>query len=685
MPNLTGQMLGKVRVDMFLARGGMADVFIGTHTTLHRAVAIKFLKGDLQDDPELRQRFEREARVIALLRHPNIVQVYDFDKFENQPYLVMEYVPGASLGAFLKELHQKNQRLDILQVNKLLGKLASALKYAHDNDVIHRDIKPANILLTSRTNPVSPGQPLPEDVEPIITDFGLVRFTQSNKQTSTGVITGTPAYMSPEQARGDHVDARTDVYSLGATIYEMLAGRVPFESDSTLSLLHRQIYDPPPPIQGISQPLQDVMNRALAKNPEERFSTPIEFADAFQAALFGTAEAATLNLPGSMHLSHKTIPNPSGQAIVRLNTRRFNIPLLAVGALALLTGLFFVFRNSLVTPPTQLPPGTAMQMDLTAAPGIPTKPLGLLRFQDGTVKADQVTINTTTMSLPPVASQYEAWLITDDGEQRISLGVVKFGQDGQGKLTFVDPQGRNLIGIYHALEITLEPSPDNNPNPSNQVAYSVTLPDEGYMHVRHLLFQFDGNPNKTGFIRGLDADTKLLNDEASAMLTALDGKNEAEIRLQAEKMLNILVGNQSSNYQDWNGDGKTDDPSDGFGLLLNGSNVGYIQGTHQHAELAANSKDATPNMKIHGGHVQICADNIAQWAAQLQTILINIEKTPAGGDFEPLVRQAAAMANQIRNGVDINGNESIEPIPGEGGVVTAYQHAYYMADMSIVP
>ncbi|NTU57265.1 MAG: serine/threonine protein kinase, partial [Anaerolineales bacterium] len=198
MPNLTGKLLGKVHVDMFLAKGGMAEVYIGTHTTLHRAVAVKFLKADLQEEPELRDRFEREARVIAMLRHPNIVQIFDFDSYQNQPYLVMEYVPGASLGGYLRELHKKNQRLDLGQIQSLLRKIADALSYAHKNNVIHRDVKPANILLTSNSTPVSSEQPLPDDVEPILTDFGLVRFTQSNTQTSTGTITGTPAYMSPE-------------------------------------------------------------------------------------------------------------------------------------------------------------------------------------------------------------------------------------------------------------------------------------------------------------------------------------------------------------------------------------------------------------------------------------------------------------------------------------------------------
>ena len=691
MPNLTGQMLGKVRVDMFLARGGMADVFIGTHTTLHRAVAIKFLKGDLQDEPELRERFEREARVIAMLRHPNIVHVYDFDTFENQPYLVMEYVPGTSLGAYLRDLHKNNQRLDITQINGLLNKLANALKYAHDNDVVHRDIKPANILLTSRSNPVSSGQDLPADVEPIITDFGLVRFTQSNKQTSTGVITGTPAYMSPEQARGDRVDARTDVYSLGVTVYEMVAGRIPFDSDSTLSLLHQQIYDPPPPIEGISEELQAVINRSLAKEPEERFSTPTAFAEAFQSALLGTSEASTL-------LLSKSFTKPRLSAITsapsRSNRRGFFTAVSLLGILAVLAGGFWMSRgrNNIIPPPV-VTETASQHAEATSAPTGETPPvvapvvesIGLLRFQDATAHADQVTLTTDGMPLPPDGSQYEAWLIQDDGEQRVSIGILQFDANHIGTLTYVDSQGRNLIGLYHALEITAEPNPDNNPIPSNTIAFASILPRSGYTHVRHLLAAFDGNPNQIGFIHGLDAETKSISDSALVMLTAFEAGDETSVRLEAERMLNMIVGNQSADHKDWNGDGTVDNPSDGFGLLLNGDNEGYIQGTFTHANLSGNSGDATENMMVHGQHVALSAQNVGEWTPQLRDLLLSILQSSNGPDSEGMVRQAVALANQIRNGIDINGNENIEPLPGEGGAITAYQHAYYMADILIFP
>ena len=697
MPNITGKMLGKVRVDMFLARGGMADVFIGTHTTLHRSVAVKFLKGDLQDDPDLRDRFEREARVIAILRHPNIVQVYDFDTYENQPYLVMEYIPGTSLGAYLRDLHKSGLRLDLPQVNTLLGKLADALKYAHDNDVIHRDIKPSNILLSSQSTPVTAGKPLPTDATPIITDFGLVRFTQSKSKTSTGTITGTPAYMSPEQARGEQVDSRTDVYSLGITVYEMLAGRVPFDSDSALSLLHMQIYDPPPPIDGLSADLQSVINKALAKNPNERFQTPVEFAEAFQAVISGKADATTLIFPPSS----KSITTPLQS--LRNATRGNGVNSIVIGVIAILiiASVFMVSRSLNIAPPTAVPTqatvteashehNTETANTRSAAEPAPTEPetesIGLFRFQDGTAPADQVTFSSSSMPAPPDGSQYQAWLIGDDAETRLSMGVIQFDSEGRGTLTFVDNNGQNLITSYQGIEITLEPDPDNSPNPSNEIAFSATLPSGGYTHVRHLLSAFPSTPGQTALIRGLRTDTELVQDLGQKMLTSFEAGDETDVRLQAEKILNLIVGIQSKDHRDWNEDGAIDDPGDGFGLLLNGDNVGYIQGAFSHADLALTSPDATQNMITHGGHVKISANNVSEWTPQLRDLLIAIlEEAPGSSQTGGMVRQAVALANQMLNGVDINGNENIEPIPGEGGALTAYDHSYYMADIVVFP
>lgn len=691
MPNLTGKMLGKVQIEMFLAKGGMAEVYIGTHTTLRRSVAVKFLKADMQDEPDLRDRFEREARVIAMLRHPNIVQIFDFDSFENQPYLVMEYVPGVSLGTYLRELHKKKQRLEISQVQSLLTKIANALTYAHENNVVHRDVKPANILLTSRSTPVSADSPLPSDVEPILTDFGLVRFTQSNTQTQTGVITGTPAYMSPEQARGDKVDERTDVYSLGATVYEMLAGRVPFEADTTLSVLHQQIYDPPPPIDGLSKGMQEVIDRALAKNPDERFRTPLDLAHAFETALAGTAEAETLLFPSALSRSI-TITRQNLEAIVVKNKKNnFRTPIL-IGMLSILAifGVTTIMRMS-APKETGNPAGVVTQAPTgnTAAPSEPTaepaaltpETFGVLRFQDGSAEADQVTFSSENLPKPPEGNQYEAWLINDDGESLLGIGVIEFSSDNQASLTFVDPEGRNLIKFYHGLQVTLEPSPDNSPNPSNDIAFLTTIPTGGYMHVRHLLSAFSSTPNETPFIRGLKTDSGLLNELSQSMFTSFESGDEAKVRIQAEQMLNLIVGILSDDHKDWNGNGVVDDPGDGFGLLLNGTNSGYIQGTISHANLSMSSADATENMLIHGEHVVISAENVSTWTPQLRDQLIAVIEAPSLADAESAIRQAVVLANQIENGVDINGNENIEPIPGEGGAITAYNHSYYMADI----
>lgn len=285
MPEWIGKVIGNVRIEKLLARGGMAEVYLGSHLNLERPVAIKLLHSYIEEEPLLLERFHREAKVVAGLRHPNIVQIYDFDTLDGHPFIVMEFLKGPTLATYLRHLHQRKKRIPPLQIARLLHELSRALDYAHKQGVIHRDIKPGNIMLHNKLEDVSVDKPLTDDVEAIITDFGLVRIMNAATQTASGTVSGTPAYMSPEQARGDQTDHRTDIYSLGIVLYEMLAGRVPFEADSTLTVLHMQIHTTPPPIPGVPEAIQQVIDRALFKNPDERYQTSRELATDFYRAI----------------------------------------------------------------------------------------------------------------------------------------------------------------------------------------------------------------------------------------------------------------------------------------------------------------------------------------------------------------------------------------------------------------
>lgn len=285
MPEWIGKTIGNVRIEKLLARGGMAEVYLGSHLNLERPVAIKLLHSYIEEEPALRDRFHREAKAVAGLRHSNIVQIFDFDTIDGHPYIIMEYLKGATLATYLRHLHQRKKRIPPEQVARLLSELSMALDYAHKQGVVHRDIKPGNIILHDKTEEIAVDRPLTNDVEAIITDFGLVRIMNTTSQTASGTVSGTPAYMSPEQARGDQTDHRTDIYSLGIVLYEMLAGRVPFEADSTLTVLHMQIHTIPQPIPGIPARVQQVIDRALAKNPGDRYQTSRELATDYQQAI----------------------------------------------------------------------------------------------------------------------------------------------------------------------------------------------------------------------------------------------------------------------------------------------------------------------------------------------------------------------------------------------------------------
>jgi serine/threonine protein kinase len=356
-------------------------------TTCHQ-VAVKVLHSYIEEDPDLLARFHREAKVVAGLRHPNIVQVYDFDAVDGHPYIVMEYLKGPPLATYLRRLHQRNERINHHQVARLLKALTASLDYAHEQGVIHRDIKPGNILLHRKTDDIPLDKPLTNDVEAVLTDFGLVRIANTASQTASGMVSGTPAYMSPEQARGDPADHRTDIYSLGIVLYEMLAGRVPFEADSTLTVIYKQIHDPPPPIPGIPPAVQKVIDRALTKKPEDRYPTSRNMAVDFYLAIGMNAEAETIvnTLPEEAKTVHEKMNGSSSlqTAVVSEEPKLARKPLqmgagifFALGLLTFIIGAFLIFsRQSDSTPPADAPtPGSVsptadnLSTEISSLPG----------------------------------------------------------------------------------------------------------------------------------------------------------------------------------------------------------------------------------------------------------------------------------------------------------------------------
>jgi serine/threonine protein kinase len=681
MTNWIGKTLGRVHIESLLARGGMAEVYLGTHTTLQRKVAVKILRPYLTDDPRLRShdRFELEARAVAKLRHPNIVQVFDFDTVEDQPYLVMEYIPGPPLSKYLATLHRRGGRLGLPTVSRLLTRIAGALQYAHESGVIHRDVKPGNILLTSRSNQVLPGNTLPLDLEPVLTDFGLVRFLNASRQTASGLITGTPAYMSPEQALGEATDGRTDIYSLGIVLYEMLSGKVPFDAESSMSILLKHINEEPPPVPGLSPTLQRVLDRALAKNVDDRFQQPDEFAAAFNTVLEHTADATTMvTIPQVLEVAKANrVPPPQH--------RRTWLPAILAGALFILASAAWLLNGRLaranVETPSPLPPAVSD----TPALGIPVTfgPTGNLHFEDGNAILDRAILIAQAMIAPPADSQYQVWLV--NGQDRLLLGTLHVDGTGRGELIFDDPQARNLLAHYGQVEVTVESSTSPDPNSSTESAYAYALPEAGISYLRGLMVSFAGAPAQVGLIHGLTRNTELIDHAGQDLLSGYQDGDEAGVRESAESLINILAGDQSPDHKDWDGNGRVTDPGDGYGFFLNGNNLGYIQAVYSYADYAVNSPGASQNMIVNGGNVKECAENLARWAPELRNHASIILNTGTLSEMDESLQRTAELANQLWNGVDQNENGEVEPISGECGALVAHESTYHMADMPLLP
>ena len=253
-----------------IGHGGMAVVYRARQESLDRTVAVKILSENLAASPEFMERFRREARTAANLRHPNVITVHDFGQDERGvPYLVLEYIEGPTLADLM------DAGLDDGRIPNLLDQIAAGLDYAHARGVIHRDIKPGNVLLT-------------DDGRAVLADFGLAWLLEGAHLTLTGGVIGTPEYMSPEQAAGEPIDHRSDVYALGVVLYEMLVGERPFLAETPIGVLLKHLQDPAPSVlvarPDLPSAVGEVLARCLVKDPARRFASAGELARAFRAA-----------------------------------------------------------------------------------------------------------------------------------------------------------------------------------------------------------------------------------------------------------------------------------------------------------------------------------------------------------------------------------------------------------------
>jgi len=460
-----GTKLGQYEVQDFIGQGAMGLVYRCYHSQLERVGAVKVLQA-IAPDPDTTARFRHEAQAIAQMRHPNILNVYDFGEYQGTPYMIVEYVAGGSLGGRLAK-----GLMDPPTTLKYLRGIAAGLDYAHSRQIIHRDIKPANVLLE------------PDD-SPVIADFGLAKLLQgSSLKSVTGVTTGTPAYMAPEQVTGNHVGPAADRYSLATMAYEMLTGVIPFDGEGLMEILYAQVHrEPPPPSArniALNQHVDEVILRGLAKDPAMRWESCAAFVEALAAAIDGKK-------PAQQAAPKVAVVDPAFASTVPLSE------VAAVGATGRAEGMEPVHPMSSPPPPTRksrraliaaISGAVIVVLLLMGGIGyLVTHQKPIVTLSESTVKAGD-TVVVTAKNVP--ANQ------VGEIQLRSDLHTFPFQADANGELSepILVPKGigagDHVVHVcwagqcygsatLHVIELAPSPTPRTTPTPTASPSPTAT-------------------------------------------------------------------------------------------------------------------------------------------------------------------------------------------------------------------
>jgi tRNA A-37 threonylcarbamoyl transferase component Bud32 len=478
MDTLINSDLGGYQLIELIRRGGMATVYKAYQSSLNRFVAVKVL--DHHHDRQFVERFKAEARIVGQLQHPDILQVYEYGEHDGLLFLVSPYVEqGASLADVGKPLPLDRARI-------LIERLLAALEYAHARGIVHRDVKPSNILL-------------PATDWPLLADFGIAKLLDAAgpHMTATGQVVGTAAYMAPEQAAGEPIDARTDVYAAGVVFYELVTGQPPFGAGPRSQVLARHLSEPPPPPRSINPDvpaaIEPILQRALAKRPTERY----ENARAMAADLERLADRER-HPPRSATQVATEVAVTSSAMVTRRPTW---MP--AILALALLVVLLGGAAGLIVSrggraPPQIVPtaPSSGGGVLPSSGNGNGTHAVSGVVWRDKARWNDQIRVTIKGLPPPPSGQVYAAWLVGH--EQELALGPLQSDGDSTMAVTYVSPNADKLLAAYDRVYVTSVSEAAATTEPANVIMIG-RLPGEALVHIHHLLMSCEGTPDQIGF------------------------------------------------------------------------------------------------------------------------------------------------------------------------------------------
>ncbi|MFQ5923521.1 MAG: serine/threonine-protein kinase [Anaerolineales bacterium] len=481
MEDLTGKQLGQYQIIAPLGEGGMAAVYKAYQLgKMNRIVALKILPQHLAEQLEFVKRFDREANVLAKLQHPRILPVFDFGESDGYTYLAMPFIESGTLADLL---HGKP--LPLPQIRSLTIQITEALDCAHSQGLVHRDVKPSNVLVDERGNC-------------LLSDFGITKILEgTEKLTSTGGIVGTPAYMSPEQGRGETLDRRSDIYSLGVMLYEMATGRVPFRADTPLAVIIKHMQDPLPPPRTINPTLPDAVERvifkALAKGGEDRYQSAAEMARAIQVAIPESTTA--LDQTRAAETVIEGWPGTIGEKKVKPKARlpKWTWAVSGLVLIVLVLGVAAVVMKAGVTTGATIHP-TELLVPSKTAESAPTASAAAASNAASMPTSEPTRADTPTPSVLPTAAALSEFQLAfadsfDDDRyawrpQTYAFGVTEI-TDGQFVLrpNWEDPSNTvldtNTNYLFDEFDLVVRGTVAENPGDLFNTAYSIIFGSQG--------------------------------------------------------------------------------------------------------------------------------------------------------------------------------------------------------------